>query len=257
MVFSAWMKASGGGFCLRAHVFLFWKFADEFSTFTSWTWWNLSPNHLLDFSLWTDTMSPLKGITDRLTFSNTPIISTPCIIRLHYFLWKECSSSLSTKKKKKLSPFSSKAAASIKLHMSYLKKKKNWDIFDTDIMPMDRGAWRQFCPWSCRESDMTEWLTQQQNARVDLRHLHTWSLQRQLATLSCCVVIASFSAVEMIKFDSDAMTRALFATLCTGSLELIYYSLQVGTLKQHPSHRPAFKPMSTPFYSLFLWVLFF
>ena len=124
MVFSAWMKASGGGFCLRAHVFLFWKFADEFSTFTSWTWWNLSPNHLLDFSLWTDTMSPLKGITDRLTFSNTPIISTPCIIRLHYFLWKECSSSLSTKKKKKLSPFSSKAAASIKLHMSYLKKKK-------------------------------------------------------------------------------------------------------------------------------------
>ena len=161
------------------------------------------------------------------------------------------------KKKEKTFSIQLKSCCFYKASHELFKKKKNWDIFDTDIMPMDRGAWRQFCPWSCRESDMTEWLTQQQNARVDLRHLRTWSLQRQLATLSCCVVIISFSAVEMIKFDSDAMTRALFATLCTGSLELIYYSLQVGTLKQHPSHPPAFKPMSTPFYSLFLWVLFF
>ena len=123
MVFSASVKASGGGFCLRAPVFLSWKIADEFSTFTSWTWWNLTPNYLLDFSLWTDTVNPLKGIIDQLTLSNTPMVSTPCIIHSHCFLRKECSSSFFLQKKKKnLSPFSSKAAASINLHVSFFKK---------------------------------------------------------------------------------------------------------------------------------------
>ena len=30
--------------------------------------------------------------------------------------------------------------------------------------PMDRGAWQGYSPWGCKELDMTEWLTQNQNS---------------------------------------------------------------------------------------------